>query len=77
MNWLDPKNVIINLWRNRETKCSDGDFKKQTEIENDNLSLLIVKGFFFMFPPLMKYNRPRVLFNLTLLIEIGYVLGHN
>ena len=46
MNWLDPKNVIINLWRNRETKCSDGDFKKQTEIENDNLSLLIVKGFF-------------------------------
>ena len=46
MNGLDRKNVIINL---EETKfqCSDGGLKKtkQTEIKNDNLSLLAAEGF--------------------------------
>ena len=55
---------------------TDGDFKKQTEFENENFSLLAVGGFFHdSFR--MKYKRPRVLLHLTLLIESGYVLGHN
>ena len=41
----------------------DDDFKKQTEIENDNLPLLAVEGFFNV--PWMKHKRPTVLFDLT------------
>ena len=33
---------------------SDGDFKKQTEIENDDLSILVDEGFFHV--PWMKYK---------------------
>ena len=55
---------------------TDDNFKKQTESENENFSLLAVGGFFHdSFR--MKYKRPRVLLHLTLLIESGYVLGHN
>ena len=67
MNGLDRKNVVIckslqkAIYRNKEIKCSDGDFKKQTEIKNDNLSLLAVKGFFHDCWQ-MKYKSPRVLF---------------
>ena len=75
MNGLDPKNVIINLWRKKQIKCYDSDFKKQTEIENNNFSLLAVEGFFHV--PWMKYKRLRVLFYLNLLIESGYMLSKN
>ena len=59
MNGLHPKNVIINLWRNKEIKRSD-----------DNLSLLAVAGFFHV--PWKKFKRPRKLFYLTSLIEWLY-----
>ena len=55
---------------------TDDNFKKQTESENENFSLLAV-GEFFHDSFRMKYKRPRVLLHLTLLIESGYVLGHN
>ena len=49
MNRLVPKMWLkINLYRNEEIKCSDGDFKKQTEIEHDTLSLLALKDFFII-----------------------------
>ena len=47
-----------------------GDFKKQTEIENDNLPFLAVEGFFHV--PWMKHGRPRVLFYLTLIETANY-----
>ena len=60
MNGLDPKNVIIyKSLKKKRKKCSDGDFKKQTEIENENISILTVEGFFHD-SWRMKYKRPRV-----------------
>ena len=50
--------------------CMGGDFKKQTEIENDNLPFLAVEGFFHV--PWMKHGRPRVLFYLTLIETANY-----
>ena len=42
-----------------------GISKKQTEIENDNMSLLTVERFFHD-SWWMKYKRPRVLFHLNI-----------
>ena len=75
MNGLDPKNVIILNSLQKQSKCSDGDFKKQTEIENDNSLLLAVKILNNCCQ--MKYRRARVMFYLNLLTESGYVFGHN
>ena len=47
-----------------------GDFKKQTEIGNDNLPFLAVEGFFHV--PWMKHERHRVLFYLTLIETANY-----
>ena len=33
MNGLDSNYMTINLRRNKEMKCSDGDFKKSAEVE--------------------------------------------
>ena len=67
--------MIINLRRNKEIKCSGGDFKRKTEVGNDNLSLLAVDVFFHV--PWMKHKKPIALFYILLLTESGYVLGHN
>ena len=77
MNELDPKNVIIyKSLKKKRNKYSDQDFKKQTEIEIDSMSLLAIERFFHD-SWCIKYKRPRVLFYLILLVETGYVLGHN
>ena len=77
MNGLGLNNVIIyKSLKKQINKCSDRDFKKVNEIENDNMSLLVVEGFFHD-SWWMKYKRPRLLVYLTLLIESGYVTRHN
>ena len=64
--------ILSQLFEETKFKCTDGDFQKQTEIENDILSLLAAEGFCHIL--WIKYKKPRALFHLALLIETDKLL---
>ena len=47
VNGIDPRNMIISIWKNKEMNISCGNFKKSAKVENNGNFLHLAVRIFF------------------------------